>query len=135
MPLVTLFFNYLYWHYTRGAIELFLNLTDLLRFELRYFSFRQMVRTWLSPWRRLGEDYGRGFNLEVYATALVVNTIMRLVGFFIRTIVIGLGLFIFICLLPLFLTVFILWLLLPLIIPTLFILGLYMLIFSAPLGK
>lgn len=132
MSLVSLFFNYLYWHYTRGTIELFKNLIGLVRFEWHYFSIRQMLRTWFSPWRRLGEDYGRRFNFEIFATALLANSLMRLLGFIIRSCVIALGLLAIAISVPIFIAAICFWLVLPPLIPLLLFLGFYMLIFASP---
>lgn len=132
MPLLSLFLNYLYWHYTRGVIELGKNLADLLRFEWHFFSTGRLLRTWFSPWRRLGEDYGRRFSFEVFATAFVVNTLMRLVGFFIRTWVILFGLITLTVSVPVYALVMIAWFVLPLLIPVLIFFGLYLLFFASP---
>ncbi|PSO45802.1 MAG: hypothetical protein BRC25_00875 [Parcubacteria group bacterium SW_6_46_9] len=45
----------------------------------------ELISHLFSPWRRLHESYPKSFNLQAYAAALVVNTMMRGVSAVART--------------------------------------------------
>jgi len=88
-----LFFpSYFVWHYGRAFADLLALYTTALRFTLRLFSLGTLLRTLFSPWRRMGEEYKKGFDPEAFFSSLIVNILMRLVGAFIRIIVIIFGL-------------------------------------------
>lgn len=49
------------------------------------------MRSWLAPWKRITVDRGEKWNLEDLAGYVIVNTISRIIGGILRTIVILLG--------------------------------------------
>lgn len=105
---------YLNWHYTQGLFELTRNLWNFIIFEFHFFSVKELLFTLLSPFQRLHEDYGNNaIDFEKILSALVVNIIMRIVGFFVRSFIL---LCAFICislsliLLPILI---VLWIILP----------------------
>lgn len=61
----------------------------------------------------MGESYGDGFDLGRFASAFIVNSLMRIVGFVSRVVVLGVGLVAFLVVLAFFLGVFLVWLLAP----------------------
>lgn len=83
---------YIRWHYTRALSDLFQNCKHFLVFTFSFFSIEQLLKTLFSPWRRLGQTYSGGFDIEDFFGSVIVNTLMRLLGFFIRLIVIVVGL-------------------------------------------
>lgn len=82
---------YTKWHYGQGLKELFGVTNNFLWFVGHFFSFKLLLNTLFAPWKRLGENYSGGFNLEAFASALIVNTLMRLVGFITRIIILLIG--------------------------------------------
>ncbi len=113
---------YLNWHYTRGFIELFKNLWNFIIFEFHFFSVKDLLLTLLSPFQRLHENYGRSIiDFERVFSALVVNIVMRIIGFFIRSFILFMA-FISITLsliaIPIIL---IIWLALPFLLLILFV--------------
>lgn len=86
------FLAYMRWHYGRGLKEFFLVTGNFLWFVTNFFSFKLLLKTWFAPWKRLGEHYGGGLDLGAFASALIVNTLMRLFGFCAKTIVLLVGL-------------------------------------------
>ena len=105
---------YLNWHYTQGISELSKNLWNFVIFEFHFFSVKDLLLTLLSPFQRLKEDYGNNaIEFERILSALVVNIIMRIVGFFTRSFILIIA---FLCigvsliLIPILL---VLWLILP----------------------
>ena len=111
-----IFIDYFRWHYGRGFSELFGIIKNFLRFAFHFFSIKLLFKTFFHPWRRMGESYEKGLNFEVAFSSLVVNTLMRIVGFVSRFAIILLGLVF--CLLILVLGFFtsICWLLLPVLL-------------------
>ena len=85
---------YTKWHYTEGFKDLSRNWKSLIFFVLHFFSLGILFRTWFAPFGRLNEEYRRGLDLEAFLETLVANTLMRMVGFVLKTIVIIVGLLI-----------------------------------------
>lgn len=108
---------YLNWHYTRGLVELSKNLWNFIVFEFHFFSIKDLLLTLLSPFQRLKEDYGSSaIDFERILSALVVNIIMRIVGFFVRSFILLFG---FICIgfsFILFPIILLFWIILPFLI-------------------
>lgn len=112
---------YFSWHYGRGFKELIVNSKNLAVFVLHLFSIRILLSTLFSPFQRLkSESNGSGLNMEDMLGNIVVNLIMRLLGFLMRIVVIIIGLISFIIAIALMLISWIIWLALPFIIIFLF---------------
>jgi hypothetical protein len=114
---------YLKWHYTEGFRDLSCNWKSFISFTLHFFSIGLLFRTWLAPFGRLNEEYQKGFDAEAFFETLVVNTLMRIVGFVLRTCVIFIGLLVLFLVIIFGPIVFVLWVLAPFIIMTLFTFG------------
>jgi len=130
MKLLSSLFGYLKWHYGKALITTFTFWKNILFFLFNFFSIKSLVGNFFAPWKRLADTYPKGFNLKVYFFTFIVNTIMRIFGMFMRSIVIIVGLIvcsIVIILLPISL---ILWLALPIITAWLIVYGLILIIFS-----
>jgi len=107
---------YARWHYGRGLREFFGAAGNFLWFVVNFFSFKLLLRTWVAPWKRLGERYEGGFDLSAFASALIVNGLMRIVGFVTKTVVLILGAVSYILVLIFSLFIFIIWILAPAIL-------------------
>jgi hypothetical protein len=109
----SIFIAYAKWHYGRGLKELFGVSGNFLWFITHFFSFKLLLKTLFVPWKRLGEPYEGGFDLGKFASAFVVNSLMRAVGFCTKTVVlvVGFASYIFVLLLS-FLSLLI-WVLAP----------------------
>lgn len=83
---------YVRWHYGQGIKDLFATMRRCVSFVFSWFSVVFLLETLFSPWKRLGSEYQKGFHPEEFFSALLINTIMRIVGFVIRTVVIFFGL-------------------------------------------
>ncbi len=130
MKYLTTFLGYLKWHYITALSTVFSFWKNILVFLFNYFSIKNLVGNFFTPWKRLADSYPKRFNIKIYFFTFVSNSIMRVVGIILRSIVILFGLIccaIYITLLPLTL---IIWLALPLIIAALIIFGIILLIFS-----
>lgn len=114
MRFLTIFPSYLIWHYG-GAFKDYRRVSmNLLWFISNFFSIELLVGTLFSPWKRLAKDeYGGGDSN--FFTNFIVNVLMRISGFLIRSVTIVIG-SIALLLTAIFLALgFIFWLLLPFI--------------------
>lgn len=118
-----LLINYGWWHYTSALEDLVLNYINIFRFIANFFSLQHLTKNLFAPWRRLGEEYPSIVNFEGFFSALIVNTMMRLVGFCIRAVLIVAGLAIVCSSFFIFLLILCLWLALPFVAAFLIILG------------
>lgn len=82
---------YIAWHYTRAYRDGFGLYKLLLRFLYQMFSIELLSKTLFAPWQRLAERYNRTLNFSDILSTFIVNSLMRIVGFFIRLIVIIIG--------------------------------------------
>lgn len=124
-----LFFSYIIWHYTRAFIDLLKIWVNILAFLLNFFSFKTIIKTFFSPWHRLGESYsGKVDPFELFSS-LIINILMRLVGIFLRTIILIVSLVVISLAFVLAFLTFIIWLLWPIIIIFSFVYG-FIIIFN-----
>lgn len=108
---------YLNWHYTQGVVELFRNLLHIIVFEFHFFSVKDLLLTLLSPFQRLKEDYGSSaIEFEKILSALVINIIMRIVGFVVRSVILLIAFFCLTVSIILIPVILIFWLLLPVLL-------------------
>ncbi len=128
MSLAGLPVHYLYWHYLLAWRDGWQIYRDLLWFVGHFFSINILIKTWFSPWRRLGETYRGNFDLGAWLAALIINLAMRLVGIIARTTLIVVGGLSWILILLFGLVVIIIWLLLPLGLLGLLAMAIYLLI-------
>lgn len=91
MLFVTIIHHYLLWHYTRAFYEIFHVWRNFLWFVIHVFSLPQLVRSWFAPFKRMTEGRGEAWNLEDLASYVIIGIISRIIGGFIRTIFIMLG--------------------------------------------
>jgi hypothetical protein len=115
---------YILWHYTRGIRDLFLVLRNIGKAVLRIFSLKLLLSTLLDPFERLGESYERG-KIEQWFEAFTVNTLMRIVGFLVRSSLILVGFFVLILWMMFSVLMIIVWIILPLIIAGLLYVGIF----------
>ena len=112
----SIFTAYLSWHYTKGLREMVHVFGNFLWFIAHFFSFKLLLTTLLKPWRRMGESYGEGLQFDKIFSALIVNMLMRIVGFVSRVVVIFVGLISYLIVFIFGLVIFLIWVFLPLLI-------------------
>ena len=110
------FVAYVKWHYGRGLRELFLVAGNFLWFVAHFFSFQLLLKTLFVPWKRLGEHYEGGLDFGALASVLVVNNLMRAVGFVTRTLVLLVGFVSYIVVLVFTICISAIWILAPLVL-------------------
>lgn len=123
MQLATLVWNYFVWHYTRAYRELIHIEKNLLWFLFHFFSLPELTRTFLAPWKRLGENYGSIFDTEEFFAALITNSLMRVVGIVMRALIIVAGCVVLATALVGSFIALLMWTVLPLVIIFAFITG------------
>src|SRR5882724_11701681 len=82
---------YFTWHYSKALRNSAAITKDFIWFLWHFFSVGLNFKTILSPWRRMQETQERRFDIEAFFSTFIINTIMRVVGAFIRLIFILLG--------------------------------------------
>ena len=79
-----------------------------------FFSLSILLRTLLSPWRRLAEKRRKnGFDPGGFASDVVVSLMMRIVGFCVRFPTLLLGMAMLLLMVILFPLVLVVWLMVP----------------------
>ncbi len=89
--MITLIGAYVSWHYSQALRDLSRNIANIIWFLYHFFSIPILLATFFSPFQRLDESYGKGLDLERFASVFVVNTLMRIVGMVARTAFIAAG--------------------------------------------
>ena len=123
MGMLNLEISYVLWHYGRGVSDLIRVWKDILVFVVNFFSLPQLAATLFAPYRRLGEKSGSGFNPAELLSRLFVNTVMRLLGFVIRLVIITIGLLAVLATVLIAPALLLFWLIAPPLSLILFLLG------------
>lgn len=123
-----LIFSYFVWHYSQAFRDIYNLFKNFVWFVYHFFSIKILLKTLLSPWRKLTEPYKGGWDLGALFETFVVNTIMRAVGVLVRISIILVGLIsiVVVCLAGLLSIV--VWMCMPFIIMLLFVSSLRLLI-------
>ncbi len=89
---------------------------NYMMFATNFFSFKLLLKTFFSPWRRYKWSYPKSFDIVEFFNALISNTFSRILGAFMRIILIVVGA-LFQALVALAgLIIFVCWFLVPIII-------------------
>lgn len=93
MNLTRLAIHYIYWHYGKAFDELHTFWKNLLWFFYHFFSMPLLLKTLFRPIFRIhaSSTPGTGLDLERMFENLTVNVIARIVGIFLRIVVIVIG--------------------------------------------
>lgn len=116
--------DYLLWHYTESYGYILSFWKKILWILHRTFSTKIMLKTLLLPWRKLGSDYPERFDLSEYLSDFIINIMMRIVGFTIRSIFIIITIILSFLILLFMAMSFLVWTILPVFLIALFIYGL-----------
>lgn len=113
MDTLKTFLRYLKWHYGKALMTTFVFWKNILIFLFNYFSIQSLLGNFFTPWKRLADIYPKHFSLKTYSFIFTANSIMRIFGVILRSVVIFIGLVfcaVYIALLPITLAF---WLVLP----------------------
>lgn len=107
--------DYISWHFSKAPLGIVKILCNYLFFCEHFFSIRLLLKTLFYPWKRQTFESGPGFSLGKYFEVVVSNLISRLLGAFIRLILIILGIITEIMLLVIGLLILVIFIFLPVI--------------------
>jgi len=107
--------DYITWQFVQAPTWLLQFLWNIERASLRFFSIKFMFKTLLAYWHKDAMAW-RGGTITKYITTIMWNIVSRLIGFFVRTIVILSWVAVQIIYLPLALAVFLIFILWPLFV-------------------
>lgn len=108
--------RYLTWYFFDVPKEILRGWKNFLVFNLNYFSFFLLLKTFFSPWRQYKWSYGRGFDISRYLEAFFSNLISRVLGAIMRSFLIVSGILTEIFIFLVGVAVFLTWFLLPVFI-------------------
>ena len=116
--------KYLVWHYGEALTDWWRIVGNFIWFFFHMFSIDLLLRTLFSPFKRLQEERKKGsWKFENWGGAIIINVLMRLVGFSVRTMFIVVGLIFIIFTAMVGAIAFVFWLILPLIVAFLLVFG------------
>lgn len=130
MNLIKTFLGYLKWHYGKALLTTFAFWKNILFFLYNFFSIKSLTGNFFTPWKRLADTYPKKFNLKIYLFTFLVNSLMRIFGVILRSIIIVVGLLFCITYIALLPVTLLFWLALPLIIIFFIVSGLILMFFS-----
>lgn len=119
----SLLVGYLVWHYRGGLAMAFGNAAAGVRGVFNFFSVGELAHTLFTPWRRIIESYGRGFDPSRFFSTLAGNLLSRLLGAIVRSVVISVGIGASVAAGIAGVFGVILWCVLPILLPMLFVWG------------
>ena len=129
MPLLSITKNYLVWHYSTAYNDIVHIWWNYIWFVNHLFSVPDVLKSLFAPFKRLQEKKSSILNHpEEFFSNLLVNLIMRVVGFCLRIVIIFMALLGFIVVITAGLLFLSLWSILPVLIVVLFVNGLKSLI-------
>jgi len=105
--------DYLIWHYIAAFKEGAAIWKNFLWFVFQFFSIGLLLRTLFSPWRRMQEYRGRGFDPQKYFETTIINIMMRFIGFLMRGAFIIIGLVVEVAVIIMGAAAFIIWFAMP----------------------
>lgn len=105
--------QYFIWYFYDQSLLILKAWKNFLLFNLNFFSVPVLLKSFFSPWKRYEVSYGRGFAVSRYFEAFFSNSIFRVLGMILRSVLIILGLLIEALILLFGLSVFIFWVVLP----------------------
>ena len=117
---------YTKWHYSNALFDIIRVWGNFLWLSLHFFSTGTLFRTLFSPFMRMHEDYPEKghFDPEHYAGTVLVNTIMRIVGFLVRGVFIVISLSTFSIIFILGILFIGLWIVAPIALTSMIVVGL-----------
>ena len=129
MQLGTLISEYLLWHYGSSIHEMISIWKDIMWFWYNFFSMPILLKTLVLPFHKVHLKTERKMlDIEDIVGTFLINTIMRAVGFFLRLIILSIGVLFELVSLALGPIALIAWLFLPFLSITIALTGILMLV-------
>jgi len=108
--------DFLTWYFIEVSGEILKGWKNFLLFNFEYFSIPILLKTYFSHWHRYYYSYGRGFDLMRYLEAFSFNSMSRIIGALLRTVLIFIGLMVEILISIIGLFILVLWIVLPVLL-------------------
>lgn len=110
------FVDYGMWHYGQALVLYIRVAKNIWWFIVQFFSLSALLSSFFEPYKRITDTSPRGWSLEAWAGAILINILSRLIGMCVRLVLITAG----VATLTLFTMVslfgYILWLGMPVVI-------------------
>ena len=113
-----IFFLWFYWQFVEVPSFLLQVWKNYFNFATNFFSVGLLLKTFFSPWRRYKWRYPKSFDVKEFFNTLISNTVSRILGAMMRTVLIILGIFLQVFVAVSGFVIFVGWLLSPFIIIT-----------------
>lgn len=116
--------RYLVWHYSEALADWWRIIGNFVWFFFHMFSIGLLLRTLFSPFKRMQEERKKGsLKFEDWGGAIIVNLLMRLIGFLIRLMIIVVGIIFILFTILVGAAALLLWLVLPALVVFLLVFG------------
>lgn len=127
MFFLTIVGDYITWHYSTALLSFVRIYKNLWWFLTQFFSIPQLSVSLLAPYKRMTEHRGSLLDIEAWVGFFAINVMSRLLGFFIRIMIISVGLLSLLVLSLGAVTTYALWLIAPFLVVFCFTFGVYLL--------
>lgn len=115
--------DFIVWYFSSAIKSLINFFIKSLKFVLYFFGFSFHLHNFFSPWKQIAVSYGRGFRAQVFFSNFALNSTSRLIGAFLRFLIIIWTMLFFLFIVILGTAVIFLWLALPVLLVYLIISG------------
>lgn len=123
IKILSLPFAYLRWHFRHSIFDALRIWKDFILFFWNFFSISLLFKTLFKPWKRLSEAREKGFDPQNIMEVLILNSVMRIIGLFLRLAVIFVGLITELAVIAIGFIILLFWFLAPLTAPLLILIG------------
>lgn len=128
MRLGRLFVQYIWWHYTRGFVDLFRLVLNFLWSVYNIFSIPFLLLSLFAPFERMHENVSEATDGDDIFTSIIANIILRVVGAILRLTISLIGICLLLVTLALGLIAVAVWPFLPVVAGGIFVWGIYTLL-------
>jgi hypothetical protein len=108
-------FDYLVWHYSQAFRDVSSFWMNIAWFVTHFFSMPLLLRTLFSPWKRVRTEHTK-YGLEDLAETILFNIMSRVVGAFIRVVLLVVGFVTLVLVFAGYISFLILWVFLPVVV-------------------
>lgn len=126
MFFLTIFIDYIKWHYTCALISYIRVYKNFWWFIVQFFSIPQLTSSLFSPYKRITEKRVSGFDIEAWFSYILINLMSRIIGFIIRLTIILLGIICLISFSLLALFGYAVWIIAPILLVVCLLIGIYL---------
>ncbi len=130
VKMLSLLEHYLVWHYGQAYRDIYHVWMNFIWFCFNFFSITDLFASLFQPWKRMGEDYPKAFDLAKIVSTFIVNILMRIVGAMVRLIVITIGLTFASLVFFIGLAILLVWTVMPVFFVAIIVMGLSLIIYG-----